>query len=117
MAPLEQGDTFQPQTVTLTDVIRLEGLMGTWRWWSQQREIYGGFDRGRGKTPMAVVQGVQDGPAASSVTWCVGLGGAGWQQPLVPVPVRVPAHGERTAGQRAAKGSWCFATQRERSDV
>lgn len=46
---------------------------------------------------MAVVQGVQDGPAASSVMWCVGLGGAGWQQP--PVPVHVPAHGERTAGQ------------------
>lgn len=49
MTPLEQGDTFQPQTVTLTDAISLQGLMGTWRWWSRQREIYEEFTRGRGK--------------------------------------------------------------------
>lgn len=49
MTPLEQGDTFQPQTVTLTDAISLQGLMGTWRWWRRQREIYEEFTRGRGK--------------------------------------------------------------------
>lgn len=47
---------------------------------------------------MAAVQGVQNGPAASSVMWCVGLGGVGWQQP--PVPVHVPARGERAVGSK-----------------
>lgn len=49
MTLLEQGDTFQPQTVTLTDAISLQGLMGTWRWQSRQWEIYEGFGKGRGK--------------------------------------------------------------------
>jgi len=77
MISLEQGDTFQPQTVTLTDAISVQGLVATWCWWSRQREIYEGFGRGRGKpTAFAGVGGrkVPAGqqPSRGTVVFLVG---------------------------------------------